>query len=117
MLWNRNQCILTLIHLCKGKVVTATPDGSLSHERVVAKCHLPDGTDLSAEMVRLGMALDWPQYSGGAYLELEPDGVRKRLWRADARQKGRHDLWSTPYTGAKKGDRGPDEYRARRRRN
>ncbi|WP_240789521.1 thermonuclease family protein [Pseudooceanicola onchidii] len=87
----------TLIGLCKGKEIRVEPQDQLSYDRIVAKCLLPDGTDLSAEMVRRGMAIDWPKFSGGVYLQFEPEGVRKRHWRADARQKGRQDLWSTPY--------------------
>jgi micrococcal nuclease len=74
--------------LCKGQVITATTDGSVSHERAVATCHLPDGRDLSAEMVKAGFALDWSEYSGGRYRHLEPEGARKKLWRTNARQRG-----------------------------
>ena len=63
------------------------------HGRTVARCMLADGRDLSAEMVKLGLALDWPRYSGGAYGALERADIRKRLWLADARQRGRTDLW------------------------
>lgn len=79
----------TLVNLCKGQEVRAVFDGDLSHERTVATCYLPDGRDLSAEMVKAGMAIDWKKFSGGKYLGLEPDGIRKKLWRCDARQKGR----------------------------
>lgn len=79
----------TLVNLCKGQEVRAVFDGDLSHDRTVATCYLPDGRDLSAEMVRAGMAIDWPKFSGGRYRHLEPDGIRKKLWRCDARQKGR----------------------------
>ena len=78
-----------LYNLCKGKVVRAVFDGNLSHDRSVAFCYLPDGSDLSAEMVKCGMALDWPKYSGGKYRQYEHPGMRRILWRADARQKGR----------------------------
>lgn len=78
-----------LIDLCRGQVVTATVTGEFSHSRLVAECHLQDGRDLSAELVKQGLALDWRKYSGGRYRSYEPEGVRKRLWRADARQKGR----------------------------
>jgi endonuclease YncB( thermonuclease family) len=79
----------TLMALCRGQIVTAITDGSLSHDRTVATCHLEDGRDLSAEMVRAGLALDWRKFSGGRYRTLEADGIRKKLWRVDARQKGR----------------------------
>lgn len=78
-----------LVNLCKGQEVRAVFDGDLSHERTVATCYLPDGRDLSAEMVKAGLAIDWPKFSKGKYRCLEPEGVRKRLWRCDARQRGR----------------------------
>jgi micrococcal nuclease len=78
-----------LVNLCKGNEVRAVFDGDLSHERTVATCYLPDGRDLSAEMVKAGMAIDWPKFSLGKYSGLEPPGIRKKLWRCDARQKGR----------------------------
>ena len=79
----------TLIRLCKGQIVEARIEGGDPYDRTVATCRLPDGRDLSAEMVRCGMALDWPKFSGGRYRALEPPGIRKKLWRVDARQKGR----------------------------
>lgn len=79
----------TLVNLCKGREVRAVLNGDLSHDRTVATCYLPDGRDLSAEMVRAGMAVDWPKFSRGKYAGLEPPGIRTKLWRCDARQKGR----------------------------
>ena len=78
-----------LVNLCKDHEVRAVFDGDLSHDRIVATCYLPDGRDLSAEMVKAGMAIDWPKFSRGKYSSLEPAGIRRRLWRCDARQKGR----------------------------
>ena len=78
-----------LVRLCKGNVVKAVTEGDLSHDRLVATCYLPDGRDLSAEMVKAGHAIDWPKFSRGKYSSLEPHGIRKKLWRCDARQKGR----------------------------
>lgn len=78
-----------LIGLCRGQIVTATVTGDLSHDRVVARCALPDGRDLAAELVAMGLALDWSKFSGGCYRHLEPGDARRKLWRADARQKGR----------------------------
>lgn len=78
-----------LMQLCKGQIIRATVDDRDHYDRTVATCHLPDGRDLSAEMVTCGMALDWPKFSGGRYRALEPEGIRKKLWRVDARQKGR----------------------------
>lgn len=78
----------TLVNLCKGKEVRAVFEGDLSHDRTVATCFLPDGRDLSAEMVKAGHAIDWPKFSRGKYAGLEVPGIRKKLWRCDARQKG-----------------------------
>ena len=78
-----------LVQLCKGQTVTARIRPELSYDRVVAECFLPDGRDLAAELVRSGLALDWPKFSGGTYRHLEPPDARRRLWRAEARQRGR----------------------------
>ena len=59
------------------------------------RCYLSDGRDLSAEMVKLGLALDWPKFSGGKYRELETSDARTKLFLADARQKGRMHVWET----------------------
>jgi micrococcal nuclease len=77
-----------LINLCKGQTVNAVLEGAMSYDRTVATCYLPDGRDLSAEMVKLGLAIDWRKFSGGKYRHLETEGQRKKLWRCDARQKG-----------------------------
>jgi len=79
----------TLMDLCKGKIVTAMIREEVSYDRIVAKCYLPDGTDIAAELVRRGLALDWPKFSDGEYRHLEPDGIRMKLWRAAAKQEGR----------------------------
>ncbi|MBS0126396.1 thermonuclease family protein [Thetidibacter halocola] len=82
-----------MVNLCKGHLVTAEIVDEDTHGRSVARCLLPDGRDLSAELVKQGLALDWPKYSGGEYKPLETENARKRLWRASVRQKGRTDLW------------------------
>jgi endonuclease YncB( thermonuclease family) len=78
-----------LVALCRGQVVRAAIEERDVHGRLVGRCYLPDGRDLGAEMVRSGHAVDWAKYSGGRYRHLEVPGIRKRLWRCDARQKGR----------------------------
>ena len=77
-----------LVQLCKGQTVTARIKPELSYDRMVAECFLPDGRDLAAELVRIGLALDWPKFSGGKYRHLEPEDARRKLWRAHARQRG-----------------------------
>lgn len=78
-----------LIGLCRDQIVRAEVESMDVHGRAVARCFLPDGRELSAEMVRAGLAIDWPKHSGGQYRSLEAPGIREKLWRADARQKGR----------------------------
>lgn len=82
-----------LVSLCKGQTVKAEIIEHDDYGRTVARCHLQDGRDVSAEMVKLGLAIDWPKFSGGIYQALELPGVRKKLWLADARQKGRMHVW------------------------
>jgi endonuclease YncB( thermonuclease family) len=82
-----------LVALCKGQKIRAEMIEEDTYGRTVARCTLPDGRDLSAEMVKIGMAIDWPKFSGGIYQHLEQPDVRKKLWLADARQKGRMHIW------------------------
>ncbi|WP_417685369.1 thermonuclease family protein [Roseibium sp.] len=82
-----------LISLCRGQAVRAEVTELDDYGRAVARCYLNDGRDLSAEMVRQGLAIDWPKFSGGRYRTLEVPGARKKLWLADARQKGRIHVW------------------------
>ncbi|MDJ0995621.1 MAG: thermonuclease family protein [Dinoroseobacter sp.] len=83
-----------LVRLCKGQVVTAKLEPELSYDRPVATCYLPDGRDLSAEMVKAGLALDWPKFSGGKYASLETDDARKKHWKAAARQRGHMNVFN-----------------------
>lgn len=78
-----------MVRLCKGQIVTAVIKPELSYDRLVAQCFLPDGRDLAAELVRAGLAIDWPAFSGGKYRHLETSDARRKLWRADARQRGK----------------------------
>ncbi len=82
-----------LVGLCKGQSVRAEITAQDAHGRTVARCYLADGRDLSAEMVKLGLAIDWAKFSGGCYRALEVSGVRKKLWLGDARQQGRMHVW------------------------
>ena len=82
-----------MVKLCKGNRIRAEITDEDEYGRTVAKCFLPDGRDLSAELVKQGLAIDWPKFSGGKYGEFEVEGIRKKLWLADARQKGRMYVW------------------------
>jgi endonuclease YncB( thermonuclease family) len=81
--------------LCKGHTVRAEITEVDDYGRTVAQCFLPDGRDLSAEMVKLGLAIDWKKFSGGKYKHLETSDARKKLFLADARQKGRMHVWES----------------------
>ena len=71
-----------LVELCKGQVVTAYPNGETSYNRIVAKCFLPDGRDLAAEMVKMELALDIPHFTDSDYKNFEtPNSRRKLRWR------------------------------------
>ncbi|KQI68424.1 nuclease [Loktanella sp. 3ANDIMAR09] len=82
-----------MVQLCKGQTIRADVVCTDDHGRTVARCYLPDGRDLSAEMVKAGLAIDWPKFSGGRYRDLEVDNARKKMWLADARQKGWMHVW------------------------
>lgn len=82
-----------MVRLCKGKKIRAEVTEEDAYGRVVARCYLPDGRDPSAEMVKQGLAIDWAKFSGGIYRKMETSDARKKLWLADARQKGRMHVW------------------------
>lgn len=65
-----------------GQPVRCESDGTRSYNRFVATCYLPDGTDIAARMVYMGMALDCQRYSNGKYRHLEPEGIRVILKQA-----------------------------------
>ena len=68
--------------LVKGQTITAQPNGEESYGRIVAKCYLEDGRDLAAEMVKMGLALDLPNYPDADYKHLETPAARKKLsWK------------------------------------
>ena len=68
--------------MVKGQTITAYPNGEKSYDRIVAKCFLDDGRDLAAEMVKMGLALDMPNYPDADYKHLETPASRKKLsWK------------------------------------
>ncbi len=82
-----------MVKLCKGHKIRAEITERDAYGRTVARCYLPDGRDLSAELVKQGLAIDWPKFSGGVYRKLEVPDARKKMWLADARQTGKLYLW------------------------
>lgn len=75
-----------MVKITKGNIITARIAPEMSYDRTVAICCLPDGRDIAAELVKQGLALDWPLFSKGRYKEFEPDGVRRKLWMTNKRQ-------------------------------
>ena len=68
-----------MVNICKGQIVTVELDGERSHDRLVGTCFLPDGRDIGAEIIKQGLALDLPHFSGGKYRQCEPEGARRKL--------------------------------------
>jgi endonuclease YncB( thermonuclease family) len=64
------------------KVVRCELNGERSYERIVGVCFLPDGTDIGAEIIRRGLALDCSHFRGSRYRTLEPAGVREIIRQA-----------------------------------
>ncbi len=62
-----------------GTRVTCHLTGSMSYNRHIGTCYNADGSDVGAEMVRLGFALDCTHYSGGKYKPLEPPDIHTKL--------------------------------------
>ena len=59
--------------------ITCNLNGEMSYNRNIGTCYTKDGTDVAAEMVRLGHALDCAHYSGGQYKPLEPKDIHSKL--------------------------------------
>ncbi|MFK7745505.1 MAG: thermonuclease family protein [Roseobacter sp.] len=82
-----------MVKLCKGQKIRAEITEKDAYGRTVARCYLPDGRDLSAELVKQGLAIDWPKFSGGVYRDMEVPNARKKMWLAAARQRGHMHVW------------------------
>ncbi|WP_298434162.1 thermonuclease family protein [uncultured Jannaschia sp.] len=75
-----------MIDICKGQTITAVLTGDVSYDRYVARCYRGDDEDIAGELVRRGLALDWPLFSGGAFARLEDPELRKKLRYLRAKQ-------------------------------
>lgn len=76
-----------MVNLCKGQTIHVALTGDTSYDRLVGTCYLPDGTDVGAELVKAGLALDGSYFSKGTYLHLEPEGARQKLGRYGLKQR------------------------------
>jgi micrococcal nuclease len=59
-----------MVEMVQGETLRRELKGERTHDRCVARCYL-DGVDISATMVRAGVARDCPRFSGGRYAEAE----------------------------------------------
>ncbi len=69
--------------LCYGKHVRLEPTGKDIHGRTLAFSYLDDGSELSHEMIKAGLAWHFKKYSsdsGLANLEIEARNSRVGLW-------------------------------------
>jgi micrococcal nuclease len=72
-----------LAKLCFGKTVTLKEDAIDRYGRIVAFTYLPDSREVSAEMLKAGMAWHFKKYNTDkdlAQLEIEARNARKGLW-------------------------------------
>lgn len=76
-----------MVNICKGKEIRAELTGEKSYDRLIATCFLPDGRDIGAELIKLGLALDGGYFSSGKYRHLEPTGARQQLTRIHWQKK------------------------------
>ena len=70
-----------MVTICKGQIISVYPTGETTYDRIVATCYLPDGRDIGAELIKQGLALDLPKFSGGKYQNLETEEARRKLTR------------------------------------
>jgi micrococcal nuclease len=59
-----------MVELVDGRTLQCELNGEKTHDRCVGICYL-EGKDISAEMVRQGLARDCPRFSGGRYRVIE----------------------------------------------
>ena len=68
-----------MVEICKGRTIHVELTGETSYDRLVGTCYLSDGTDIGAELIKAGLALDGGHFSKGKYRHLEPEGIRQKL--------------------------------------
>ena len=71
-----------MVEICRNQEITVRLTGERSYDRLVGICFREDGRDIGAELVRRGLALDWPMFLGGRYRGCEPPGSRSRILRS-----------------------------------
>ena len=64
--------------LVNGKSVRCVLTGAKTYDRLVGTCYL-GGKDIGVAVIKNGLALDCPRYSGGRYAEFELTEARERI--------------------------------------
>ena len=85
-----------MVKIVKGKTVYVVPDGTTSYDRIVATCYVDGDVDIGAELIRRGLALDIPNFTGGKYTHLETKEARRRIKNVPYRVKATKAKQSEP---------------------
>ena len=67
-----------MVDLVMGKRVHCDMNGNKTHDRYVGICYLK-GEDIGMAVIKAGLALDCPRYSGGRYQAAEKAEARRRI--------------------------------------
>lgn len=67
-----------MVDLVRGKRVRCELNGEKNHDRFVGICYL-DGKDTGAAVIKAGLALDCPRFSGGRYKANEVSSARGKI--------------------------------------
>ena len=76
-----------MVKIVKGKTIYVVPDGTTSYDRIVATCYVDGDVDIGAELIKRGLALDIPSFTGGKYTELETKEARRKIKNVPYRVK------------------------------
>jgi endonuclease YncB( thermonuclease family) len=68
-----------MFKIVKKKKVYVVPDGTTSYNRIVAMCYIDGNIDIGSELIKRGLALDIPYYTGGKFTHLETDKARRTI--------------------------------------
>ena len=71
--------IVKMVKIVKKKKVYVVPDGTTSYNRIVAMCYIDGNIDIGSELIKRGLALDIPYYTGGKFTHLETDKARRTI--------------------------------------
>jgi len=85
-----------MVKIVKGKTVHVVPDGTTSYDRIVATCYIDGDVDIGAELIKRGLALDIPSFTGGKYTEFETKEARIRIKNVPYRVKATKAKQSEP---------------------